>query len=118
MLLGAAMAFTSCDLLEEAKESTSNTLSGYISENTVWKDLGLPVDYVIDGNLTIDGNAIVTVEAGVTIMFSGTNGGISVGENAGFKIEGTLENPVVFTGPANNLNKTNMRKETEHRTES
>ena len=105
MLLGAAMAFTSCDLLEEAKESTSNTLSGYISENTVWKDLGLPVDYVIDGNLTIDGNAIVTVEAGVTIMFSGTNGGISVGENAGFKIEGTLENPVVFTGPANNLNK-------------
>ena len=105
-MLGAALTFTSCELTNDNGESlVSKNLSGTISANTTWKDLGLPVDYIIDGTLYIDGNALVTVEAGVTIMFTGTNGGINVGENAGFKIAGTAENPVVFTGPANNLNK-------------
>ena len=106
MMLGAAATFTSCELNDDDSESlVSKNLSGSINANTTWKDLGLPVDYIIDGTLYIDGNALVTVEAGVTIMFTGTNGGINVGENAGFKIEGTAEKPVVFTGPANNLNK-------------
>ena len=83
----------------------SITLSGTINENTTWKDLGLPVDYIVDGVIYLEGNALVTVDSGVTIMFTGVDGAISVGENAGFKIAGTANKPVVFTGPTNNQNK-------------
>lgn len=82
----------------------AQTLSGTINENVTWKDLGLPVDYIIDGTVYLDGNALVTVEAGVTIMFANNGSGISVGANAGFKIAGTAEKPVLFTGPTNNQN--------------
>lgn len=82
----------------------SITLSGTINENTTWKDLGLPVDYIVDGEIYLDGNALVTVDSGVTIMFTGTNGGIAVGENAGLKMMGTATKPIIFTGPANNQN--------------
>ena len=80
----------------------AQTLSGTINENVTWKDLGLDVDYIIDGTVYLDGNALVTVEAGVTIMFANNGSGISVGANAGFKIAGTAEKPVLFTGPKNN----------------
>ena len=60
--------------------------SGYIESNTIWPDLGLRVDYIIDGMLTITGNALLTIEPGVTIMFSGVDGGIEVGENAGLSM--------------------------------
>lgn len=83
----------------------SITLSGTINENTTWKDLGLPVDYIVDGTIYLEGNALVTVDSGVTIMFTGVDGAIVVGENAGFKIAGTAQKPVVFTGPTNNQNK-------------
>lgn len=82
----------------------SITLSGTINENVTWKDLGLDVDYIIDGTVYLDGNALVTVDSGVTIMFTGTNGGIEVGENAGLKMVGTATKPILFTGPANNQN--------------
>lgn len=82
----------------------SITLSGTINENTTWKDLGLPVDYIVDGTIYLDGNALVTVDSGVTIMFTGTNGGIEVGENAGLKMVGTATKPIIFTGPTNNQN--------------
>ena len=83
----------------------SITLSGTINENTTWKDLGLPVDYIVNGVIYLEGNALVTVDSGVTIMFTGVDGAIVVGENAGFKIAGTAQKPVVFTGPTNNQNK-------------
>lgn len=86
-------------------EPQSITLSGTINENTTWKDLGLPVDYIVNGVIYLEGNALVTVDSGVTIMFTGVDGAISVGENAGFKIAGTANKPVVFTGPTNNQNK-------------
>jgi hypothetical protein len=79
-------------------------LSGSITENMTLLDLGLPVDYIIDGVLRLDGNSLVTIEPGVTIMFTGTDGGIEVGENAGLKMIGTAEKPIVFKGPANNPN--------------
>ena len=85
-------------------EPQSITLSGTINENTTWKDLGLPVDYIVDGLIYLEGNALVTVDPGVTIMFTGTNGGISVGENAGLKMVGTATKPIIFTGPTNNQN--------------
>ena len=85
-------------------EPQSITLSGTINENTTWKDLGLPVDYIVDGLIYLEGNALVTVDPGVTIMFTGTNGGISVGKNAGLKMVGTATKPIIFTGPTNNQN--------------
>lgn len=80
------------------------TMSGTISENVTWADRGLPVDYIIDGSLLIDGNALLTIAPGVTIMFTGTNGEIYVGENAGLRMVGTADNPIILQGPANNPN--------------
>ncbi|MCQ2605970.1 MAG: hypothetical protein MJ204_05455 [Bacteroidales bacterium] len=81
------------------------TLSGSMNENKTLKDLGLPIDYIIDGYFYIEGNACLTIEPGVTIAFTGTNGSIEVGENAGLKMVGTAEKPITFTGPVNNQNK-------------
>ena len=79
-------------------------LSGSIDNNVTWKDLGLPVDYIVEGEIYLDGNSLVTVEPGVTIMFTGTDGRIVVGENAGIKMQGTQDKPIVLTGPTNNQN--------------
>ena len=79
-------------------------LSGSIDKNVTWKDLGLPVDYIVEGGIYLDGNSLVTVEPGVTIMFTGTDGRIVVGENAGIKMQGTQDKPIVLTGPTNNQN--------------
>lgn len=78
--------------------------SGDIDANTTWHDLGLSVDYIVDGYVHINNNALLTIEPGVTIMFTGVDGGIDIGENAGLCVSGTEENPVVFTGPTNNPN--------------
>lgn len=80
-------------------------LSGSISANTTLRDLGLPVDYIIDGRFYVEGNACLTIEPGVTIMFTGVNGGVTVEENAGLYAKGTADKPIVFTGPTNNPNK-------------
>ena len=79
--------------------------SGNIDANTTWPDLGLPVDYIVNGRVYINGNALLTIEPGVTIMFTGTNGAIEVGENAGLRMVGTADKPIKFVGPANNPNK-------------
>ena len=76
--------------------------SGSIDANVTWPDLGLDVDYVIDGWVDINGNALLTVEPGVTIMFTGIDGGIGVGENAGLRMVGTPDKPIILQGPANN----------------
>lgn len=81
------------------------SLSGTMNENKTLKDLGLPIDYIIDGSLYIDGNACLTIEPGVTIAFTGESGYVEVGENAGLKMVGTAEKPIVFQGPVNNVNK-------------
>lgn len=78
--------------------------SGSIDANTTWPDLGLDVDYVIDGWVEITGNALLTIEPGVTIMFTGVDGGIGVGENAGLKMVGTADKPIIVEGPQNNQN--------------
>lgn len=78
--------------------------SGNIDANTTWPDLGLPVDYVVSGRIYVKGNALLTIEPGVTIMFDGINGGLEVQENAGISMVGTADKPIVFTGPTNNPN--------------
>lgn len=78
--------------------------SGSIDVNTTWPDLGLPVDYVVSGTLYVKGNALLTIEPGVTIMFDSNDGGLTVEENAGISMVGTPDKPIVFTGPTNNPN--------------
>jgi len=78
--------------------------SGSIDVNTTWPDLGLPVDYVVSGRMYVRGNALLTIEPGVTIMFDGNDGGLTVEENAGISMVGTPDKPIVFTGPTNNPN--------------
>lgn len=82
----------------------AQNIGGTMSENTTLKDLGLPIDYIVDGMLTLDGNAMVTIEPGVCIAFQGSDGGIKVGENAGISMVGTAEKPIVLRGPINNNN--------------
>lgn len=78
--------------------------SGNIDANTTWPDLGLPVDYVVSGRMYVEGNALLTIEPGVTIMFDSNDGGLTVEENAGISMVGTPDKPIVFTGPTNNPN--------------
>ena len=80
------------------------TWSGTISANTTWPDLGLDVDYIIDGGIDIDENALLTIEPGVTIMFSGVDGSFYVGQNAGLRMVGTADKPIRFVNPLNNNN--------------
>lgn len=77
------------------------TWSGSIDANTTWPDLGLDVDYIVDGYVYIDGNALLTIEPGVTIMFTGVGDGFSIGENAGLKMVGTADKPIRFVNPLN-----------------
>ena len=78
--------------------------NGRIASNKTLPDRCDGVDYIIDGVLNIEDNALLTVEPGVTIMFTGKNGGIHVGDNAGLKMVGTESKPIVLTGPTNNQN--------------
>ena len=84
--------------------SDPTQFSGSIDVNTTWPDLGLPVDYVVSGRMYVEGNALLTIEPGVTIMFDGNDGGLVVQENAGISMVGTIDKPIVFTGPTNNPN--------------
>lgn len=85
-------------------DSNPVNFSGNIDANTTWPDLGLPVDYVVSGKIYVKGNALLTIEPGVTIMFDGVDGGLEVQENAGISMVGTADKPIVFTGPTNNPN--------------
>lgn len=80
------------------------TWSGSISANTTWPDLGLPVDYVIDGWIYIEGNALLTIEPGVTIMFSHEGDGFDVGADAGLRMVGTPEKPIRLINAVGNPN--------------
>ncbi|MBP5711006.1 MAG: hypothetical protein J6W84_08555 [Bacteroidales bacterium] len=82
----------------------AQVMSGTISENVTWPDRGLAVDYIIEGVLYVDGNALLTIDPGVTVMFTGIDGSISIGSNAGIRMVGTAEKPIVFQGPTNNPN--------------
>ena len=82
----------------------SINLDGTMSENRTLADLGLDIDYIIDGTLYIQGNACLTIEPGVTIAFTGVDGCIHVGENAGLKMVGTEAKPIILRGPINNNN--------------
>ena len=79
-------------------------VSGKICNDQVWPDLGLDVDYIIDGNLSIGCNATVRVMPNVTIMFSDANGKIEVVENGALNMVGTERFPIVLRGSDINPN--------------
>jgi hypothetical protein len=98
-----------CEKLTDKKdkddETTTETLSGILTENKTLANRNGLIDYVIDGTLHIQGSALLTIEPGVKIVFTGSNSGITVDENAGLRMVGTAENPIILTGPVNNPNK-------------
>ena len=71
-----------------------------IIEDTVWEDLvpGDAVDYVVDCEISVKGNALLTIEPGVVIAFEGTQSGIFTSESGGLRAVGTSTNPIVFKG--------------------
>lgn len=81
------------------------TLSGSMSANRTLANRNNSIDYIIGDPLFLEGNALLTVEAGVTIAFAGVGSYITVGENAGLKMVGTAADPIILTGPVNNPNK-------------
>ncbi|MDD4645470.1 MAG: DUF5018 domain-containing protein [Bacteroidales bacterium] len=81
------------------------TLSGSMSANRTLTNRNNSMDYIIDGGFYLEGNALLTVEPGVKILFSGVNSYIEVGENAGLKMVGTADKPIILAGPVNNPNK-------------
>ncbi|HPT22695.1 MAG TPA: DUF5018 domain-containing protein [Bacteroidales bacterium] len=85
----------------------AQTLSGSMTANRTLTDRipGDAIDYIIDGAFYVEGNALLTIDPGVKIAFTGTNGWITVTENAGLKMVGTLAKPIILTGPVNNTNK-------------
>lgn len=74
-------------------------VSGKICSDQVWPDLGLDVDYIIDGTLYIGCEATVRVMPGVTIMFTGADGNIEVIENGALNMTGTRNASIVLCGP-------------------
>lgn len=81
------------------------TLSGSLSENRTLPNISDGIDYIVEGWLRIEGNALLTIEPGVKIVFASANSGIIVDTDAGVKMSGTLAMPIILTGPTNNNNK-------------
>lgn len=83
------------------------TLSGSMSANRTLVDRvpGDATDYIINGAFYVTGNALLTVNPGVVIRFTGVDGWIVVEENAGLRMAGTATNPIILSGPVNNSNK-------------
>ena len=80
-------------------------LFGSITKDSTLKDLGLPIDYIVTGDLSIDGSALLTIEPGTTIAFSTEINEFEVNYYAGIKAVGTANKPIIFTGPESNQNK-------------
>ncbi len=80
------------------------TLNGTMSTNQTLVNRNASIDYIIDGMYTLSGNALLTIEPGVKILFTGVNGGITVEQNAGLKMVGTAADPIIFSGPVGNPN--------------
>jgi hypothetical protein len=64
------------------------------------KDLGLPIDYVYKGSslLEVRNNAVLTIEPGVTIQFTKTDGGIKVTDGACINAAGMADKHIQFIG--------------------
>jgi len=79
-------------------------LNGTLTENTTLLNRNDAIDYIIDGGLYVEGNALLTIEPGVKIIFTNTSGYLQIGENCGIRAVGTAEKPIIFDGPVTNNN--------------
>jgi len=77
-------------------------LKSPITANTTLKDLGLAVDYFYAANdhLSVENNATLTIEPGVTIKFTNTGkyGGIRIKSGSVIKAVGTATKRIQFIG--------------------
>ncbi len=75
-----------------------------ITENTVLEDVepGDAIDYVVQCDISVMGNALLTIEPGVIIAFEGAESGIFTSEGGGLKAVGTAANPIKFIGTSEN----------------
>jgi len=76
-------------------------LTSPITANTTLKDLGLPVDYIYRGGLlSVENNAVLTIDPGVTIQFTDNSGrgGITITSGATIKAIGTAAKRIQFIG--------------------
>ena len=69
--------------------------SDYFNEKCELKDLGIPVDYVLDESLYI--TCALTIEPGVTIAAKKQGINIEVRDNGSIKAVGTEEKPITIT---------------------
>lgn len=75
-----------------------------ITENTILEDVepGDAIDYIVQCEISVMGNALLTIEPGVIIAFEGVESGIFTSEGGGVKAVGTSENPIKFIGTSDN----------------
>lgn len=76
-----------------------------ILEDTIWEDVepGNAIDYVIQCEIVVKGNALLTISPGVVIAFEGETSGIFTSEGGGVKAVGTAAEPIVFKGTSDNI---------------
>ncbi|MFP4370001.1 MAG: DUF5018 domain-containing protein [Candidatus Kapaibacterium sp.] len=101
---GSQAVYTVTVTEEQSTVNDPEELSGYISQNRILVNRNDGIDYRISDWIWVENNALLTIEAGVKIEFTSIHSGLSFGENAGLKVEGTIENPVIMTGPETNPN--------------
>jgi len=101
---GSTVVYTATVTIGGASPLDPQTLSGSMSTNQTLVNRSAGIDYIIDGTYTVGGNALLTVEPGVKILFTGVDGRIAVEANAGLKMVGTATDPIILSGPINNPN--------------
>ena len=78
-------------------------LKSPITTNTTLKDLGIAVDYYFNGtnSLTVQDNAMLTIEPGVTIQFR-NGGALYMWTGTTLNAVGIAAKPIQFIGPTDN----------------
>lgn len=84
------LAFSLLAMFGSAGASAQTSVSGVINAHTHWTTANSP--YVVTGNLSVQGGAVLTIDAGVTV-YMGANTGLAV-QSGGLKIKGTTADPV------------------------
>jgi len=88
-LMGTVALLLLC-LFGSAVVLAQTTVSGAIDAHTHWTAANSP--YVVTGDLSVQGGAVLTIDAGVTIYMS-ANTGLLV-QSGGLKLKGTTADPV------------------------
>ncbi len=82
-----------CETIASSEQITLG--SDFFNEKCELKDLGLPVDYVLEDSLYV--NCALTIEPGVTIASKSQGVNIEIHENGSIKAVGTEDKPITIT---------------------